>query len=667
MAEAKTPKRFILKDDTPGSQAKYNMSLDIRQSKPVLIVDIETVAEEVYHDAMRERVLFPEAVMRLRFSQSEAMRFATILVEGVSKHLEAVRNELYRSAVLDDSIEMDEGRFNVSLRAHSAKVNHAGRQKNSARLIMIITRKEDGEEMIVLRLKRNRIVWLLQTLRELYLSYVPKMSIPVGDIDGGRQLMVRNGEFVAIANIWLHGRELQKFQDYIERVVFDFAYNTGDGREFFRYRQVRAGFSEIENVAKVTLTKFNSDHTVYKDASGNKDEMSFLVTSAVVARLFLLLPIFYAKRKEVEVANARSEQIDTTQIEHSEVVLISDTKEITDAERDGDYLLNMIETQIALRVARGKEFNVKTNSGRISLFARYRDGILHDERYGLSRTAKGGEKEDAKLLPQAQIDLGLHWLNIFAIIAESIHNKKGEGTDSYGRIVRRWKFSNRSIFGDEELYIAKTVFSEDNKAVAFIIDKYIERLDELTGLQESSHEGRIRIPFFREHVRTLMKGMVRIAQLFESYYFTRVIDVFDSDAERFSKRTFGIRRSILKKLGEEPREQVFLGSVVAGEQFNGIVLCDEDRDHLKKSAYYRLLYGRWLPFVGEEISMSFEGYLSDLEYEYALEFDRESTQGAGGSVAALAILFASISNLNPETDTASLLDIEEVIIGGEAA
>lgn len=660
------PRTYELKDDTPGSRAKYILNLERADGEPRFVMDIFTDPEEIYHDAMREKILQPEAHMRLTFSQREMLRFATIMVEGVSKHLEAVRQQLYRSAVLDDEIALESSNFRVSLRAHSAKTNYIGRQKNSARLVFIITRKEDKQEMMVLRLKRNRIVWFLQTLREMFLT-LPKLAIPTDSLDAGRQLLVRHGEYIAIGAIWLHGRELQKFQDYIERVIFDFTYNTGDGTELFRYRQIRAGFSELENVVKISLTKYTHEHRVYKDEKGERTELSFLVTSNVVARLFLLLPLFYAKRKEVEVLHLpqpeSQAQIDTVQVD-TDVSAVSDTEEITEPERESDFLLNMIETQLALNVDKENAFNVKRGIGKVSLFARYRDGVLNDETYVVRRSNKLGEIEDSKLLPIAQFSLGLHWINIFAIIAESMHNKQGEGTNDFGRIVRRWKFRGPKRNGENDLFIAKTVYSEGNKALVLVIDNYTEREDEYTGISESLHHGRMRIPFFREHIRSLMKGLVRVAQLFDGYYFTRVIDVYDSEADSFIKRSFGIRRSLKKEDGGEV-EQVFIGSVAAGERFSGLVLCDADRDHLKKSAYYRLLYGRWLPFVGEEIALSFDGFLSDMEFEYSLEFDRTTTQGGGGSVSALAILFSTVSFLNPENDVDALLDIE--MLGQEGA
>lgn len=643
---------YELKDDAYGSRAKYVIRKERdEQGRPIIEVSVFTLPDEVYHDATRSRVLQPDAVMPMRFTQPEALRFATIMVEGVSKHLEAVRRSLYMRPVLDDTIELEHGAYTITLRAHSAKTNGYGVQKNSARLIMIITRKSDGEEMLVLRLKRNRIIWFLQTFREIFHS-LPKVAMPVGTIDGGRELAVRNSDYVAIGPIWLHGRELQKFQDYIERVVFDFTYVTGSGRELFRYRQVRAGFSEIENVVAITLTRFTPEHRVFKDEEGNKQIVKLLVTSSTVARLFLLLPLFYVRQKDVEVAHAQEAEmeIDTTELPENDITVVSDTKELLESEREGDLLLNMIESQIALFVDKKERFSVKDNIGKISFFARYRDGVLADPNYKVRKANKTGVLEDSSLLPSVRFDLGLTWINLFAIIAESLHNKKGEGTNEYGRIVRRWAFAPE----EGVQYILKTVFSEDNKAVALIIDRFAEMTDEMTGIGTQLHEGRMRLPLFKEHVRSLMKGLIHVAQQFDSYYFTRVIDVFDPSKDVFEKRNFGIRRFISAKTGEG----VFVGSVATGEKFSGIELSETDRDHLKKSAYNRLLYGRWMPFVGDDIALTFDGYLSDHEREYCIEFDRETTQGAGGSVAALAILFVCVSHLHPENDT-SLAEVSQ--------
>ena len=640
---------YELKDDTHGSRAKYLLRLERdAQQRPVFAMDVFTMPDEIYHNATRTKVLQPDAMMQLRFSVAQILRFATIMVEGISKHLESVRRKLYFSAVLDDYIELD-GDYDVALRAHSAKKNARGEQRNSARLIMILTRKSDGEEMMILRLKRNRIIWFLLTLREMFHS-LPKLSFPIDTLDSGRVLVTRHGDHLAIGPVWLHGREQQKFQDFLERVAFDFTFHTGSGYELFQYRQVRAGFSEIDNVVEIKLTRFTPEHRVYLDESGSPQHVKFLVSSGAVARLLMAMPLYSWQRKETELLHVPVEgevTIDATP-DAEQIVVVSDTQEIVEPERDSDLLINMIESQLALRVDRDKRFNVKQNIGKISLYTRYRDGVLNDENYVVKKAIKGGGVEDATLLPVANFDLGIHWLNIFAIIAEALHNTQGEGTNERGQIVRRWKFKPS---GTDTLYILKTVYSKENKAIALVIDRFTENINPLTGLGENIHHGRMRIPLFKEHIRTLMKGLIRVAQQFDHYYFTRMIDVFNPDRDRFEKRNFGISRTLVNQKSGSPEESVFVGSVSSGEKYSGLHLSPPDRDHLKKSAYNRLLYGRWIPFVGDDIAMTFDGYLSDHEREYALEFDRESTQGGGGSVAALAILFATVSYLYPENDT----------------
>jgi hypothetical protein len=233
------------------------------------------------------------------------------------------------------------------------------------------------------------------------------------------------------------------------------------------------------------------------------------------------------------------------------------------------------------------------------------------------------------------MDLGIDWLNIFACIAESLHHKGR--SEEYGiTLKRKWNFTKRSVFGDNERYEVRIIIAEANRAVALLIDHYIEEENEYTNIINWSHKGRFRIPLFKEHIRSLLKGMIRLAGLYESYYFSKLVDVYDDESEKFEKKTFGIKRSV-NAVGKESVAFGTLGQKAATSQLN-----IEDRDHLFKSAYYRLLYGRWIPFVGENVSISFDGYLTDLRHEYEIEFGLSETNGAGGSMAALAIIFGTV-------------------------
>jgi len=645
-------------DNGDGAKVVYNINLEnISSSKPVTCFTIQTMSHEIYHDAKRQNVLFPPESITFRLDLQETIKMMGLFVEASSRYMYKIREKMYRSSILRYEFIPKDSNYTVLFHAIKEKHQKSGRSINTARLLLSIFDKDTNEEKLTVRIKVTKIVILLQIVKSLFEEYIRKISLAYEDIEGRRLSLLRISDQVAIGDVWIHGREVQKFQDYIERIIFDFKYGVGQGSELFKYRQVSAVFSAIENVAKIKLVKYNSDHTIHKNENGDIIEHEFLVTSECAAYFYLLLPTaieFNAKDTELPVENLESSDEEanvealTTEDSLEELLSIGNETEKTTKQVDkrkkstiehGDFILNMIESQLALKVLKNQKFSAKKRQGKLQMSLRYRDFVLEDENYTVGRTnGDTGKYEIVEKLPKCDVDLKIDWLYIFAVCAQSLYAKEELINNEYGMYKNTWVYAKKSLFGAEK-YGVSVLADNSNKAAVVLAVDYAEVENEDAELPMRGG-ARLRIPLFREHVRTLIKGLISLSREFDEYFWVRSFPIYSELFELTDKKlSLGIKRVV--KDGEEV---VSFG--VVGKGLEQVYLTDSDRDTLFFSAYNRLMYGRWLQFSGEQIAISFDGWLTDRFNEYKIEFDIEDTAGAKGALAALAMVFATARNKN---------------------
>lgn len=648
-------------DDTTDSKVFYNLHLeDIESSKPKLHFKIDTLPDEIYHDSKRERVLMPPPSFSFVLEQEQTIDMLTLFVEAVSKYMSDIRRRLHKETKYTLEIEPENSNYKIRFIAVKKRVNHAGKGVNSARLLMKIIDKDLNEEFLVVRLKRTRVVLLLKMIKSLYENYVDKIFVPLENDRKYNVSCMRAKDQFVVGSTWLHGREIQKLQDYIERAVFDFRFKASDGREMFRYRQALAHFSKERNIAELKFCKFNPDHTVYKTKDEKLIVDTFTVHSRTVAVFYLLLPAFIEfNPTDVEVIETSEAEMEISEEISDEEYLLGikreekkDLRRITDIDK-GNFILNAIESQLVLSV-NDYQYNVAQKQGKISLAARYRDFVLTDDEYEVGRNNQElGVYEKVEKLPKCELNLKLDWLHIFSLCAEAVNNSEMIEKDEHGIFSQQWVFDDKSIFGYNH-HRLKVLIGEDNKAPAvLLIDRFeLEDGDDLAGLSGGQ---RFRMPLFKEHIRTLIKGLIGVSREFENYYWNKSFPVYSDDYDEITgKMALGLKRFVDKETNEE---KVSLG--VVGRGLEQVYLTDNDRDLLFFSAYYRLMYGRWLQFSGEQIAISFDGWLTDRFNEYKIEFDMEASQGARGSQAALAMVFATARNRKRELEK-TLREVEHV-------
>jgi len=630
-------RKFTLEDSGANAKVFYHLALSsIDSSTPSLVLDIEKMPEEIHRNSTTEKIIYPPACINLEISQRETLKLITVLIEASSTYMASMRKKLYQENSLSIDIEIK----NTDMRIEFVAVNGIGytqKRNSNARLLMVIVDNKTDEEIIAIKLRKTKVVTLLQIIKSLYTEYVRKVSFSFFDIDGNRLQMLRVENSVSIGGTWIHGREIQKFQDYIERVIYDFKFKVGSGTEMFKYRQIKAYFMENSDIAMISLTRYTKEHRLFVDEGGATVENKFIVNSGSVAAFYLILPIDIGF--DIEDTELLEERNETDLLVKNGT--IEDKQKISSL-KNGDFILNTVESQIVLSVNKEEKFSAKNRKGKLSLSVRYRDFLVNDEEYRVGRTnQKTGNYENVNKLPIANIDLRIDWLYIFALCAESVHSGEKMHSNEFGNSTHTWKFSNESFFGAEHHSI-KVVTDKANKApVVLLIDHFIDEAGEYYNSPLPSIGGsRMRIPLFKEHIRTILKGLIGLSSLYDDYYWQKKFPVYSETAELTGESfSLGIKRF---KDEKSNTEKVSFGLV--GRTAQQIYLTESDRDTLFFSAYYRLMYGRWIQFSGEQISISFDGWLTDRYNEYEIEFDIENSVGSKGSMAALAILFATSRN-----------------------
>ena len=204
--------------------------LNVHTTRPVLRWGITTDPDAIFRNRDNRPILkavgdednlryvsnVPSSIQfELGFTQM--MSIYSLFVESVSFYMQNVRKKIYLSNTLSREFDFDNLPYIVKFTAVKKQVKKSGKSSNSARLLLVFVDKETGEDRLCVSLKRTKIVLLMDIIKSLFETYVRKFTAPIYDADDTKLLIARVDDNIAVGNVWLHGREVQKFQDYIER------------------------------------------------------------------------------------------------------------------------------------------------------------------------------------------------------------------------------------------------------------------------------------------------------------------------------------------------------------------------------------------------------------------------------------------------------------------
>ena len=297
-------------DYTTGSNAFYRISFENKGDSPLICMEIETDSDEIYRNLYNTHPLVVEPYYKLYFTFNEIIRFFSYLIESSSRYLAQARSFIHGSYIIDENIELRESKsYNLSLMTDDRKLRRND-NRNTSRLFMTITTKS-GEELITLRLKKTRIMFMLVYIKTLIDSHMRKLSFSYTDLRGDRGKMIRLEESVAIGRSILNAREIEKLQDYLERIIFDFKQKLGEVNELFNYRQITTRLNEkYNNAVTVQFTEYDDEHNIVINDDGYKNITIFLMDGYTIAMLYALLPMNLTKVfKTIELESIDEEKI----------------------------------------------------------------------------------------------------------------------------------------------------------------------------------------------------------------------------------------------------------------------------------------------------------------------------------------------------------------------
>lgn len=149
-------------DDGKGAKVFYAMHLEsCDTSKPDMVLSFERMENEIYHDSTFTKVITPPAVTTLKLNIYESMELMSLFVEASSTYMASIREQLYMTSSLRRELLLSNCKYNVKLGAVNKKISKAGAGKNSERLVMTVTSKEDGSDVICVKIKGLFNKWLI--------------------------------------------------------------------------------------------------------------------------------------------------------------------------------------------------------------------------------------------------------------------------------------------------------------------------------------------------------------------------------------------------------------------------------------------------------------------------------------------------------------------------
>lgn len=287
--------------------------------------------------------------------------------------------------------------------------------------------------------------------------------------------------------------------------------------------------------------------------------------------------------------------------------------------RKTSYHVSLKESSIGFGIKQNKKIK-KTKNG-----AEYLDFFflsilpkpaMEDKEHKGYIKSKDKNKNDifVPIMPEFHLPLFNKWVSFLTILAQAYNGEFGEDTpEGEGFLSQKY-----TIFSSEkggavkyELY----AFADEKNQAKIVIS--IEKSERKEG---GKILGKYRQPIFKKYLHEMITIAQQTAYELDDYKYEttkKKKDVMSLEYKGLNKTSevdskeevhFGIE----KINNEEVKIGIFKNKKTTSLDYNDIFL-------LNSSCWYRILHKEWLPFIGEKIAISKDGYLTTMEAEINLE------------------------------------------------
>ncbi len=562
--------------------------------------------------------------IKLILDTRQLITFVSTLVEGVSTYLYNIRYQLAGEEHLETNLRLKEdkrGNNNYKLRItnNRKKVRkfdkddkeHAlTRYKVMIAINVIVDEKEI--ELVELRFTKRDVLLMLNIIKSMMsidsriFNFIYSNS---QTIDSDSEVL-SDPELISISKIdnsivfgdtFLHGQEILNLNYLVDMLIFGFGIENDLDTIVSNYRQISTfKYNDFILGLNIKKMKKNEDSFVFDE---NKS-IDIMFNNRLLAGLFLFLT--------------------TSQLKHSSLA-----NEV-DKEKFGKqvfYHINLLESDIAVGFNSVPKLKTVKKTGKeymnfFSISVSTKERMFEEGKAGYIKHFLPGTDEPTYVNSIDELSLGLHGKWIYFL--ETITKANNKEFDEDETTIRKRLHIIKAEAGGQKKYTIGLYSDTENKApLVLSIEKYDKEGENILG--------KYRQPMFSKYIKEFL--MISMQSAYE-------LPNFSYKEQKELSEIVGLEYTNLKMVKEGNLSFPSIKNIPEGTQVKiGIeklrnrivkigdfskeekttVLDYNDIISLNISAANRIMHGKWIPFVGEQIALSQEGYFTDLFSEINLE------------------------------------------------
>jgi len=557
---------------------------------------------EIYKKSSGEVVNFLPENLSIKLNAKEFVEFNSLVIETISTYLFSLRKKILPGKNLIEVFKLKDSPYNIKIIV--TKFFFREKEKGRYKMEIIFINKKTEEEVVSLRFTKKDML----IMHNLFKKIAERHQIVSGIYAYGEVISKDQEEEVLnekifmcgkyentilINNTWLHNQEVIYVMYLTDKLINSLNVEENLQELRMKYRQIAA--KESNGVIYLYVSKF-----IENEDSEENELIKIPLTSKILSIISLITDIQNLKKNKYEMLEE----------EHP---FLEDIKGLK-------HVLNFKESVLGIKTAKRRKNPSQT---KFVLVGKVKEGVfsveneMGDFAENFMKTYENDQEITIPVLTEFQIDLRDNLKKMIKGFSSGLTKSYLDEERDFNSVKF---YTIDSEFGGRVKYEFQLYSSPTNKApIVMTISKY-----NLSGSQEKLTE-RYRQVFFEKQAYAFLYQLLSVSTEMNPYFETKEINTIDTLTYRYKSMSTVIRakRNKVENFGIKKEGTIVEFGIFDEDNQKELYEKLEDKDILllNLSCLSKILYGRFIPFTGDKIVISQDGYITDLHGEIKLKVE----------------------------------------------
>ncbi len=574
-----------------------------------------TNEDKIYHKSNGQPVQFFPKNLGINLDMRALIKLNSMLIETLSSYLFNIRHKVYNRDLIEiiESRIDDKKSLKIRVSGSFFREEEKGRYKISIAVINKGDDLIDDNELVNINLSKRDVTILSSMIKLVCSSYLRQAGITTTiklinketqeEISERWGTITKIDSSLLIDNVWLHGQELLNIMYIVDKLIFSLHIEKNLDSIQSIYRQLR--FTRVDDIMYMHLTKMNMDHDEEKlyTEDNVEYEIKIPLSAEVLSYFYVSLNIDVLRHADFTTGN--QEILGSSRINLGKV----------------KYHITMKESAIGIGIVPKPK---SPDDSKILLVGKAKDGAfteindMDDELVNYTKIFnKEGEKIFVPALQEFSIDLKDQWHKLIAGLAMAYTKEYVTEEKTYNKV--KFFVINMDSTGKYKYEFSIYADSNNKAPAVLIINKYKLKKD-----VEDELIARYRQPLFDKYIFQILSIILAASEdipNIELLEDTKKNDLLEYEYKSFENVTSRTKDKPILYGIKKNDEGVLIGNFTDKKDL--IKLSEQDLILLNMTSGHRLLRGYWIPFVGDQIAIGQDGYLTDMYGELQIEIENK--------------------------------------------